>query len=274
MDLNRVYTAKNHSNPSCATALRGAPPGRSHWWISLYSIRLPYDANTTKSIWRKRWVTLRELVWLLQHDMITSTTSAEEKPSHKANIAYWVAWGHPAFALTSSNSHNFAEILRPWFCYSTPVQRQPSCEHTRRDPNKNAWEEHEVSALIWKKISSSTDLPKSKWNQIWNFQAHLLVDPSKADKFLISTYDLWMCPSLKSHCEWLSSNISKSWKPSETRFNLFIPFHPLFLQQRPFWCSQGTSAAWLPQPCSVHLNKRSLAQSRPGFQLSLVLLVN
>ena len=170
----------------------------------------------------KHWVTLRELVWLLQHDMITSTTSAEEKPSHKANIAYWVAWGHPAFALTSSNSHNFAEILRPWFCYSTPVQRQPSCEHTRRDPNKNAWEEHEVSALIWKKISSSTDLPKSKWNQIWNFQAYLLVDPSKADKILISTYDLWMFPRLKSHCEWLSSNISKSWKPSETRFNLFI----------------------------------------------------
>ena len=67
------------------------------------------------------------------------------------------------------------------------------------------------------------DLPKSKWNQIWNFQAHLLVDPSKADKILISTYDLWRCPWLKSHCEWLSSNISKSCKPSETRFNLFIP---------------------------------------------------
>ncbi len=96
--------------------------------------------------------------------MITSTISArEEKPSRKTDIAtYWVASGHPTFALTSSNSHNFAEILRPWF-----------------------------------------------WGQV-----HL--------------------------------------------------FHP----QLPSWCSQGTSAAWLPQPCSVHLNKRSLAQSRLGFQLS------
>ena len=173
-----LYRHSSHSSPMCDSLER-----RSTWTKSWISTRLPWHKHgitrpgetLTKTFvhsfiyslihhWQKRWATMPELVWILKHDMITSTISArEEKPSRKTDIAtYWVASGHPAFALTSSNSHNFAEILRPWF-----------------------------------------------WGQV-----HL--------------------------------------------------FHPQLLS----WCSQGTSAAWLPQPCSVHLNKRSLAQSRLGFQLS------